>query len=380
MRRMLVVWSAVSIIAFTTHGQRVGIGTTSPTHDFHVVGQIRFESLASPNKALLIVNNIGVVDTIELNGDPSKVLLGDGTWGTISGGDNWGSQTAVTSFPLVGDGTPSSPISLINGGSAGDLLIWNGSQWTVGQPGPASGIASICNSPTNNYILKWTGTDLCNSQIFDDGTNVGIGVTAPSAKLHVGGNLQIDGDFRPGGNPGTAGYILVSQGAGAPPTWQSPTTAVPVYGTNVQSAKLTTVAIHTNPGTWQDILTITFTPKHSTVFVFASFTARLTDPSGLAQMGQALVKARILVNGVEVAKATSIITDQGYDYNASTYWVVTGGEIAFAGVPVTVTPGSSTTIKLQWDIVHAWASGSWQVRIDPTNTNTGDHAVLTVFD
>ncbi|NPA33972.1 MAG: hypothetical protein GXO48_03465, partial [Chlorobi bacterium] len=130
----------------------------------------------------------------------------------------------------------------------------------------------------------------------------------------------------------------------------------------------------------QDILTITFTPKHSTVFVFASFTARLTDNSGLAQMGQVLVKGRILVNGTVVARATSSITDQGYDYNTGYYWVITGGQVAFTGVPVSVTPGSTVTIKLQWTIFRAWTDGAWQVRIDPTNSTLGDHAVLTVFD
>ncbi|NPA34163.1 MAG: hypothetical protein GXO48_04455, partial [Chlorobi bacterium] len=41
---------------------------------------------------------------------------------------------------------------------------------------------------------------------------------------HVAGNLEINGDFRPGGNSGTAGQILVSQGANSPPQWQTPVT------------------------------------------------------------------------------------------------------------------------------------------------------------
>jgi hypothetical protein len=41
-------------------------------------------------------------------------------------------------------------------------------------------------SGTTNYIPKWTSsTALGNSQIFDNGTNVGIGITSPSARLHV---------------------------------------------------------------------------------------------------------------------------------------------------------------------------------------------------
>jgi hypothetical protein len=44
-------------------------------------------------------------------------------------------------------------------------------------------------SGTTNYVSKFTGsTSLGNSQIFDNGTNVGIGTTSPSEKLHVVGS------------------------------------------------------------------------------------------------------------------------------------------------------------------------------------------------
>jgi hypothetical protein len=41
---------------------------------------------------------------------------------------------------------------------------------------------------TVNIIPKWNGSSLINSQISDNGTNVGIG-TAPSYKLHVNGSV-----------------------------------------------------------------------------------------------------------------------------------------------------------------------------------------------
>jgi len=49
---------------------------------------------------------------------------------------------------------------------------------------PFSG--TVTGGGTINYVPKWTGsTGLGNSQIFDDGTNVGIGTTSPSAKLDI---------------------------------------------------------------------------------------------------------------------------------------------------------------------------------------------------
>ena len=63
---------------------------------------------------------------------------------------------------------------------------------------PFSG--TVTGGGTTNYVPKWTGsTGLGNSQIFDNGTNVGIGTTSPSAKLDVnitGGTIgvRISGD------------------------------------------------------------------------------------------------------------------------------------------------------------------------------------------
>jgi hypothetical protein len=48
--------------------------------------------------------------------------------------------------------------------------------------------AKIGGSGTTNYVPKFTASGtLGNSTIFDNGTNVGIGTTSPSGKLHIGG-------------------------------------------------------------------------------------------------------------------------------------------------------------------------------------------------
>jgi hypothetical protein len=49
---------------------------------------------------------------------------------------------------------------------------------------------------TTNYVSKFTsGTAIGDSQIFDNGTNVGIGTTTPGSKLSVNGNTQITGSI-----------------------------------------------------------------------------------------------------------------------------------------------------------------------------------------
>jgi hypothetical protein len=62
---------------------------------------------------------------------------------------------------------------------------------TIGSGLSLSGTTLSANaiSGTSNYISKFaaSGSALMNSQMFDDGTNVGIGTTAPTSKLHVMG-------------------------------------------------------------------------------------------------------------------------------------------------------------------------------------------------
>ena len=50
----------------------------------------------------------------------------------------------------------------------------------------ATGPGTICGSATANYVTKFISTsDICNSIIFDNGTNAGIGTTSPLSKLHL---------------------------------------------------------------------------------------------------------------------------------------------------------------------------------------------------
>lgn len=71
-------------------------------------------------------------------------------------------------------------LNLVSGTNTGDQTL--------------AGLGGIGGSGTTNYISKFTsGTALGNSQIFDNGTNVGIGTTSPSEKLHVVGNGKFTG-------------------------------------------------------------------------------------------------------------------------------------------------------------------------------------------
>ena len=46
-------------------------------------------------------------------------------------------------------------------------------------------------SNTANFLSKWNGSALVTSQVYDNGTNIGIGNSSPGAKLDVTGDLRL---------------------------------------------------------------------------------------------------------------------------------------------------------------------------------------------
>ncbi len=80
--------------------------------------------------------------------------------------------------------------------------------------------AGICGGIATNTITKWTGTEICNSQITDDGTNAGIGGTSSNTLFRVfntgvssRNNAAAFHTILPGNTNNNFGAIIQSEGS-----------------------------------------------------------------------------------------------------------------------------------------------------------------------
>lgn len=219
-----------------------GVGINNPSERLHVNGRLRLSTIDNGAGDFATISGTGVItrrtssQTLSDIGayaatNPNGYTSNTGTVTSVSGTGGYGgltlTGTVATSGSLTLGGTPSGtwPISItgnaatattlqtartINGtsfngsanietsywgatrtitiGNTGKTVNGSGNQsWSLAEIGAQAALTNpVTGTGTTNYVSKFTGaTSLGNSQIFDNGTNVGIGTATPATKLEV---------------------------------------------------------------------------------------------------------------------------------------------------------------------------------------------------
>jgi hypothetical protein len=125
--------------------------------------------------------------TVVLTGAGTTVVTGTYPSFTITSNDQYvGTVTSVaTSAPITGGTiTTTGTIGITQSTTSSDGYL-SSTDWNTFN-------SKVGGSGTTNYVAKFTGSGtIGNSQIFDNGTNVGIGTVTPAEKLQVNGLVRI---------------------------------------------------------------------------------------------------------------------------------------------------------------------------------------------
>lgn len=237
-------------------GDKVGIGTSTPSYKLHVLGSGSFAGLrinntyslpiidgttnqylktdgagnlswstvsgVSSSATEVSVTGSSTIPYANISGAGSVVVSLDGSVVTVSGSNTGSSNGFVRGYEIVSVSKSLFDIGGLyasgnldvyyngfkllinddytaNGGStftltstavSGDIV-----EWIAGYTGSAF-VQSLSGSGVSNYLSKWnTTTGLTSGLIYDNSSGIGIGTSSPTAKLHIVGDCNIDGDL-----------------------------------------------------------------------------------------------------------------------------------------------------------------------------------------
>jgi len=191
--RQIVAFNGVSsgwqddgtIVRLITVGDNVAIGGTAPTVKLEVTGsQVTGGSTTIKGNSLSVGTTNFVVNITSTGvGTATPQLTFD-----VNGSAQFGNIVTKSTFTVAGALQLATPLTVANGGT-GRVTLGTGILRGDGTNNPGTITGTV------NFIPKWitASTISATSSIFDDGTNVGINDTTPSARLDVLGVIRSSG-------------------------------------------------------------------------------------------------------------------------------------------------------------------------------------------
>jgi hypothetical protein len=227
----------------------IGVGVSAPKGKMHINSNNSINygipTLAATTSGLISEQNLGTpqeIAGITAYGDGSTlenegIIAAAGGSSPFNTGGVFISQTSSTGINVGVYGRALAGSTNYAGWFVGDVRIQDGTEgpgklYVDGGLGNGTGkwssiaaIGLITGTGTLNYVPRWTGSGatIGNSQIIDNGTNVGINQAVPAAKLDVNGTFKLTDGTQ------ADGKILTSNASGNA-SWQSSKVSIRVNG------------------------------------------------------------------------------------------------------------------------------------------------------